>query len=110
MNGYLHSVVYLNAFTIFLLCFVIPVNEELMRHISVRKGIICATMFPIAISLAEHFWTYSSEPISNLINRLTIHGLWSAVQYVGIGEKKPCIFLCIAIFLHAVNNFNALQT
>ena len=105
LHGYLTASLF-NSLIIVKLCFIVPVNEELMRHISVRKGIICATMFPIAISFAEHFWAYQDEPLRNLTTRFMIHGLWSAVQYVGIGEKKPYTFLCIAIFLHAVNNLN----
>ena len=89
-------------------CVAPAIIEELLRNISIRKGWIAVVLFPLLISLGEHYYSYSEEPFVILFLRFGIHGLFTAIQYVGFKEKKPMLFLLIAIGFHFINNLNVL--
>lgn len=89
-------------------CVAPAIIEELLRNISCRKGWIATVLFPLLISLGEHYISYGGEPFYVLLLRFGIHGLLTAIHCVGFKEKKPMLFLLIAIGCHFMNNLKVL--
>lgn len=84
-------------------------SEEIMRHISCRKGKYTAFLYSVVLSFSEHFIIYSQEDNFSFSVRVIDHFLLTMIQYVGIGEKKPYLFMCMAISFHFLLNLNAMD-
>lgn len=94
---------------IIIYCIIPAFNEEIMRHISVLKGIYTSILFPLTISFLEHYYCYPHESYRSFFDRVFVHCLLTAIQYVGINEQKPKIYMGIAIFCHFLNNLSAIS-